>query len=221
MGGRPKIEGPFFVRGVEYQSLTEIGQALGLRHSTVYSSFRRGALDTLGLAKARIDKCLPFTVRRRTFETFDACAEHFGLRVRHVRQMVLAGRAKYIGLPPHRTRKQHGCTPMRTNINGEIFESAKAAAAAKGVAEVTIRVAIDKGREQFVGVGRSRAHRVSSTDHPMEFGPLKFKSMSAASAALGMNKGYVRGVVQSDSLRRKKGLARRLSEYAKAMAEKA
>lgn len=195
-----RLSCPVPVRGITYPNPDAAAAALGVSRASVLEALRLGDLDTLGLRSAQIrrvqDRC-PFEVRGQQFETFEACAEVFGITVTSVKQALRKGRADQIGLPAHKTRKRHGPAPMRARASGKDYESYKAAAQRLKVSETTVRTAVTRGREDFVGLGRSRKHRIkhggpSQNAKPVQIGTQSWPSMCQCADDLGVPRNTLR-----------------------------
>lgn len=193
---RKRIDCPITVRGVTYPDPDAAAAALGVSRSAVLDYLRDGKLDLLGLRAASIqnlaDLC-PFTVRGQEFASFAACADHFGISEKAVKNAVRNGRAEVIGIPAHKTRKRHGPDPMEVRIRGRVFANVNAAAKHFKVTPETIRSAIQRGREDFVGLGRARKHvkktgRGAHNAKPVQIGIHSWPSLGQCAAALGVKR---------------------------------
>lgn len=68
---------------------------------------------------------------------------------------------------------------MRVRIRGKVYESAEEAAKAHGVSEATIKSAINRGREDYIGVGSNKT--------PVTIRGKSYPTMVEASRALGIS----------------------------------
>lgn len=109
----------------------------------------------------------PITIRGVEYTDDDAVAEAFGIGRKAVRNALNKGRADFIGIPAHITRPKAKPVLMKVRVAGRDFDSVKQAARALKVKEGTIRVAISKGREAFVGLGTKRGHRTGHYNSPV------------------------------------------------------
>jgi DNA-binding transcriptional regulator YhcF (GntR family) len=125
-------------------------------------------------------------------------AAAFGISPQAVRQAIRKGRVDQIGLPPHVTRFRHGPEPFSVRIRGELYPSVNAAAEALGVSPVTVRNAIRRGREDFIGIGQSRKHstasvgRVPGNARAVQIGAQKFPSIKHVARFAGIGYTTVR-----------------------------
>lgn len=158
---RARDRDPVAVRGTQYDSPDAAAAALGVDRKQVLAAKRRGCLDTLGRRQRWRDKleaAFPMTIRGETFATVEDVAARFGISALAVKQAVRKGRVQFIGIPAHITRKRHGPEPMPVRAAGKVFPTAADAAKALGVSETTVRGAILKGREAYVGTGTNHGH---------------------------------------------------------------
>lgn len=218
MKPRPRINEPVTVRGITYPDPDACAEALGVSRSAVLDARRDGWLDNLGSQVAkqqRMAALCPFTVRGQEFATFQACAEAFGISEKAVKNAVTKGRADMIGLPAHKTRKRHGVEPMAVRIRGKVFPTAEAAAKHFKVSVETIRGAIFKGREDFVGLGRKRKHvkphgGVPHNAKPIQIGAYSWTSLRLCATDLGVKVTNLKEHVRRDD---KEWLASKLFDY--------
>lgn len=92
-----------------------------------------------------------------------------------------------------------GVEPMQVMIGGVVYQDAKTAAQALGVAIATVYDAIRLGDPDRIV--RPRTYN-PSTSHPITIGPLKFRSKREAARQLGFkNPEYVSKVIRSGSRR--------------------
>jgi hypothetical protein len=94
--------------------------------------------------------------------------------------------------------------PMPVRIRGTDYPSAAAAARALGVSVSTVRVAIQLGRPDRVGL-RSKAPNPMFCK-PVVIAGLRFPSMAEASRALGFASAYVSHVLRRGSARQREKL---------------
>jgi hypothetical protein len=134
----------------------------------------------------------PITIRGRTYPGPDEAAAAFNISRKALLNAARKGRLDFVGIPAHQTRKRHGVEPTSVRIRGKVYASVKAAARRFKVSEATIRGAINRGREDFVGLGRSRKHstaRVGKVPHngkPVVIGPHRWQSITRAARDLGV-----------------------------------
>jgi len=81
---------------------------------------------------------------------------------------------------------------MLIKIRGVTYPSVKAAAKAEGVSKYSIYSALNRGVMDSVGLGHTQSQ-------PIDLGGISFRSMGAASVALGFNRSFVRWVMTSKS----------------------
>lgn len=114
-----------------------------------------------------------------------------------------------------------GRKPSPITIRGTTYASVKLAAADIGVTTSAINYANRRGTLDYVGTDK-RAPRPgdrrgegagSNRGVPIQFGPYRFPSHTAASLALGMHTHYVRGVVLNGTPKQKKLLLQRVNKY--------
>lgn len=120
-----------------------------------------------------------------------AVAEAFGITADSVKGAIRRGRAEYIGLPSHKTRKRHGAEPAPVRIRKRLYPSAAAAAKALNVTESTVTQMLARGRADYIGLGRSRKHSQQPTTNtrcmkPLRIGAHSWPSRRAAAADLGI-----------------------------------
>ena len=131
-------------------------------------------------------------IRGEVYLSAKAAAKAFGISPKSVSNAIRRGRQDFIGIPAHKTRTKHGVEPFQVRIRGEVFASVRDASERFGVEETTIRVALICGREDFIGLGRSRKHctagkgRTPANARPVTIGPHKFRSIVQCAAALGV-----------------------------------
>lgn len=134
----------------------------------------------------------PITIRGVEYADDDAVAEAFGIGRKAVRNALNKGRADFIGIPAHITRPKVKPVLMKVRVAGRDFDSVEQAARALKVREGTIRAAISKGREEYVGLGRKRAHRAYHFKSPvinpipMKIGSREWQSQRRAARDLGV-----------------------------------
>jgi predicted DNA-binding protein (UPF0251 family) len=189
------------VRGVDYENAQAAAEALGMSPKWLQQAERRGRLDKVGKrveAISRVASAFPLKVRRKTFQTLEECAAHFKISRQAIKAAIRNGRAQFIGIPAHKTRKRHGVDPMPVKVAGVLFNSAKEAGEALGVSEITVRTAINSGREAFVGKGLDRSHAARPSQPfrvnaiPVEIGPHRWPSIVRAASDLGVHVGTLR-----------------------------
>lgn len=135
----------------------------------------------------------PITVRGVEYADEEAVASAFNISRKAVQNAINRGRVDYIGIPAHLTRIKTGADPMPVRIRGKNFPSAKAAAKHFKVSEVTVHNAIAAGREDFVGLGRSRKHstgnkgRIARNAKPVQIGPYSWTSRRLCARAIGIS----------------------------------
>lgn len=134
----------------------------------------------------------PVTIRGVTYPGPDEAAAAFGISRKAIINAARKGRLEYVGIPSHKTRRRHGVEPAPVRVRGKVFPDVKAAARRFNVSEETIRCAINRGREDFVGLGQSRKHstahigRTANNGIPVEIGPHRWPSIVRAALDLGV-----------------------------------
>jgi len=89
---------------------------------------------------------------------------------------------------------------MRVKIRGVTYETVREAAAAHNVTRSYVYDAIERGREDIIGIGiGNREPNGKFTKNKVTLYGVTFPSMKAASLALGFNKHYVRGALLTQS----------------------
>lgn len=101
-------------------------------------------------------------IRDMIFPDPTAAAAFFGIQRRAILRAIRLGTLDRVGLRPHQTRHRAGPVPFEVRIRGVVYASCRAAAEAHGVSEITVRTALQKGRHDFIGFGRSRKHSTAS-----------------------------------------------------------
>lgn len=143
--------------------------------------------------------CGPITVRGTEYPDEAAVAAAFGISPKAVRNAVNRGRQDYIGIPAHLTRIRTGQEPMTVRVRGTIYPSAKAAAEALGVTVVTVLTAIRAGREDYIGLGKSRTHstgnvgKVPGNAKPVKVGSYQWTSIRQCAMAFGVGRTTICG----------------------------
>lgn len=125
-------------------------------------------------------------IRGVYYRDADEAAAAHGVQAQAIRSAARRGTLHRVGLGAK------GKEPMRVCIRGEVFQDAKSAAKHFGVTPDAVRNAIWLGDPDRVG----RKRRVAGK--PVSLWGLRFQTMSEASRALGLSRGYV-----SLALRRK------------------
>lgn len=89
---------------------------------------------------------------------------------------------------------------MRVKIRGVTYETVREAAAAHNVTRSYVYDAIERGREDIIGIGiGNREPNGKFVKNQVTLYGVTFPSMKAASLALGFNKHYVRGALTTGS----------------------
>ena len=89
---------------------------------------------------------------------------------------------------------------MRVKIRGITYETVREAAAAHNVTRSYVYDAIERGREDIIGIGiGNREPNGKFVKNQVTLYGVTFPSMKAASLALGFNKHYVRGALLTQS----------------------
>lgn len=134
------------------------------------------------------------TIRGQSFPSYAAVAAAFGIKEKSVRNAVRIGRVDQIGLRPHLTRFRTGPVPMTIRVRGQSYPSVRAVARRLKVAEDTVRTALLRGREDYIGLGVSRKHRRKAKEPPPHnareviIGAHHWTSIRLAAAALGVHR---------------------------------
>lgn len=81
---------------------------------------------------------------------------------------------------------------MIVEIRKVIYPSVKVASETLGVSKYSIYSALDRGVIDLVGLGHTQSQ-------PIDLGGISFRSMSAASVALGFNRSFVRWAMTGKS----------------------
>lgn len=137
-------------------------------------------------------------IRGKVYRSAEAAAKAFGITTKSVTNAVRRGRQDFIGIPAHKTRTRHGPEPFQVRIRGEVFASVKDASTKLNLDEATIRSAITRGREDFIGFGRSRKHstiskgRTPGNAKPVRIGPHEWQSIVQCANDLGVAKSTLR-----------------------------
>lgn len=147
------------------------------------------------------DEPKPIIIRGRRYKSPESVAKKFGVSVRYVKVCIRLGRTDRIGRPPHITRVIHGAEPFRVRIRGKIYASVKEASVKLCVSEDTIRGMLRRGREDFIGLGRSRAHRKrrpgpAPNASPVHVGPYVWPSITVCARSLRVGKTTLRRHIQ-------------------------
>jgi len=79
---------------------------------------------------------------------------------------------------------------MKIKVRGVTYNSVKEAAAALNVTIDGVYGALDRGALELLGLGKTKPH-------PVTLEGIQFRSMTAASIALGFNRSYLREVMRS------------------------
>jgi hypothetical protein len=116
---------------------------------------------------------------------------------------------KKTGLPC----KKQGPVPMSIRVRGKTYANATEAGKALGVGEQAVRAMVRKGREDHIGTLGNRSPYNFPTAKPFKVGQTVFRSMAAASVALGMGKNYIRDVKRAGGPKAQADLSRRMLEY--------
>lgn len=124
----------------------------------------------------------PIIIRGTAYPDADTAAAAFGVQRRAILCAIRLGTLDRVGLPPHVTRFRHGPEPFPVRIRGTVYPNVNAAAEALGVSPITVRTAIKHGREDFIGLGKSRKHcraavgRIPGNSKMVQIGALVFAS---------------------------------------------
>lgn len=79
---------------------------------------------------------------------------------------------------------------MKIQVRGVTYESVKEAAAALNVSYHSVYTALDRGALEMLGLGKTKAK-------PVTLEGITFRSMTAASLALGLNRTYLQWAFKS------------------------
>lgn len=96
-------------------------------------------------------------------------------------------------------QQKRGPDPLPVKIRGQVFPTAKAAAAHFKVNISTVYHAIADGRADTIGLGRGnypKDRRKSASAREIKIGGKTYPSMAAASKALGFHPQYIRHVMR-------------------------
>jgi hypothetical protein len=106
--------------------------------------------------------------------------------------------------------------PGPYRIRGVTYIGAQAAADALGVRSDTVYHALQRGKEQTLGLGSgSQSHLTGGTGHrPFKIGSITYDSERDASKALGRNAGYVSRVLLRGSPKARALLQARMMQHA-------
>ncbi len=144
----------------------------------------------------------PITIRGVDYADEGAVASAFGIGRKSVRNAINRGRVDFIGIPAHITRPKAKPVLMKVRVANRDFDSVEQAARALKVKEATIRGALSRGREEFVGVGKKRGHRVSDYCSPaikripVKIGRREWPSQKQCARELGVGYRRLRRAIQ-------------------------
>lgn len=88
---------------------------------------------------------------------------------------------------------------MKVKIRGEVYETVRDAAKAFNVSTSYIYDAIERGREDVVGMGIGRKKDGKYNGNEVVLHGVTFPSMTAASLSLGFNRHYIRSAGRTNS----------------------
>lgn len=133
-------------------------------------------------------------VRDLEFESDRACAAHFGVTLRHLRNAKANGKLDSIGLGKgHAKGKTLYRDPdryMPVVVRGVRFENAKACAAHFGIKVCTVYSLVSRGRADSIGLGCGSGAG-GNRSIPFTIGGVTYESRRAASLALGLRARYI------------------------------
>lgn len=113
--------------------------------------------------------------------------------------------------------KKPGPVPYRVQVRGKIYANVYECAEAFNVTPQNVWGAINRGRADYIGLGRSRKHIPNAgkgSRKPFKIGSTVFLSQTAASLALGLAPDYIGKTLSFGSEGRRACLARRMMQYA-------
>ena len=133
-------------------------------------------------------------VRDLEFESDRACAAHFGVTLRHVRNAKANGKVDSIGFGKgHAKGKKLHLPPesyMPVVVRGMRFDNAHACAEHFGIKVCTVYTLVSEGRADKIGLG-SGAGGGGNRSIPFTIGGVTYESRRAASLALGLRARYI------------------------------
>lgn len=97
---------------------------------------------------------------------------------------------------------------MKVQVRGVVYESVKEAAKALNVSQGGVYGAIERGKTDLLGLGKTMPQKVT-------IGNVEFRSMSAASVALGFSRRFIRDVRRAGGPKRKAMLDQAIAEFIK------
>jgi hypothetical protein len=111
--GRRSSLCPVTIRGVTYESYSKAAQALGVNPNTVRAAARKGTLHRVGTGRVGLEP-MPVQIAGLRFESAQAAADHFKVKVMTVYSAISDGDPDRIARPPRynpaRSRKvKIGC----------------------------------------------------------------------------------------------------------------
>lgn len=95
---------------------------------------------------------------------------------------------------------------MLVQVRGVIYESVRAAATALGVSEAGVYGAVDRGKTDLLGLGHTQPKKIIISG-------IEFRSMSAASTALGMRRYAFGDIIKRGGKKRKAELEAAISQF--------
>lgn len=90
-----------------------------------------------------------------------------------------------------KVEKQRYRDAMKVEVRGVVYPNARTAARELGVSVSAVYSALHRGSPDTIGLGRAHGLPRGSRSQSVVIGPLTFKSMKAASVALGFNAAYL------------------------------
>lgn len=99
---------------------------------------------------------------------------------------------------------------MKIKIRGVEYNSVKEAATAVGVSYHSVYTALDRGRLEVLGLGKTQPK-------PVTLEGIEFRSMTSASTALGFNRSYLREVMRRGGPKAQERVAVAARRYAEGL----